>query len=255
VENNKKLTFYEKEKIMYDMEKPNEQKLSIPMIIILGLVPGLVVLFLAFIFSDPVFGINFPVYLSLMLAIILGLIPTELGILKFIARKENKKIKDIILYKNKTPIKKLILSIIIPVIIAIIAFGFIKPYELKLWRQVNFLPYLFKLENTNLLKIKHLKITIILSFIFNGFIGPIVEEIYFRRFLLPRMGIFGKFAPLINSVIFSVYHFFTPRQIITRIVGVTPMVYSVWINKDIKIGLIVHCSVNVIGDLGLLMFL
>jgi membrane protease YdiL (CAAX protease family) len=240
---------------MCEPEKLNERKLSIPMIIILGLAPGVVILLLAFVFSSPIFGINFPVYLSLMLAIILGLIPAELGILEFIARKENKKIKDIILYKNKTPIKKLIISIIIPAIIAIIAFGFIKPYELKLWGQADFLPYLFKLEDTNLLEIKHLKITIILSFIFNGFLGPIVEEIYFRGFLLPRMDIFGKFAPLINSIIFSVYHFFTPRQIITRIVGVTPMVYSVWINKDIKIGLIVHCSLNLIGDLGLLMLL
>ena len=130
------------------------------MIFFLGLVPGLVILFLAFIFSSPIFRINFSIYLSLILAMALGLIPTELGILKFIAKKENKKIMDLVLYKNKTPIKKMVLSIIIPFFIAIIAFVFIKPYELKLWEKVNFLPYLFKIENTNFLEIKYIKLTV-----------------------------------------------------------------------------------------------
>jgi membrane protease YdiL (CAAX protease family) len=80
----------------------------------------------------------------------------------------------------------------------------------------------------------------------------LVEEIYFRGYLLPRMGIFGKFAPLINTLIFSLYHFFTPWLNITRIVGITPMVYSVWINKNIKIGIIVHCLGNIIGSMGII---
>jgi len=232
-----------------------EERLSIPKIMVLGLMPGLIMLFLVFIFSDTIFGINFSVYLSIMLAIVFGLIPIQLGILKFIAWRENKKIKDLILYKNKTPMIKLILSIIIPMVIAIIVFVFIKPLELKLWENSKFLPYLFKIEDTNFQEIGLLKLTIILSLIFNGFLGPIVEEIYFRGYLLPRMGIFGKFAPLINSIIFSLYHLFSPRQNITRIIGITPMVYSTWINKDIKIPIIVHCSLNFLGDIGLLMLL
>jgi membrane protease YdiL (CAAX protease family) len=104
-------------------------------------------------------------------------------------------------------------------------------------------------------EINHLRITIILVFILNGFLGPIVEEIYFRGYLLPRMGIFGKFAPLINTIVFSIYHFFTPYQNVTRIIGVTPMIYSIWINKDLRIGLIVHCMLNTIGNVALLMML
>jgi len=243
---------FEGVKIMCEQSEVNEQKLSIPMIFFLGLVPGLVILFWAFLFSSPFFGINFSIVLSIMLAVILGLIPTELGILKFIARKENKKIKDLILYKNKTTKLRLFLSIIIPFMISGLAFSLISSYELKLWKIFDFVPDWFRIERTNLQEMKYLKITVILAFIFNGFLGPIVEEIYFRGYLLPRMGVFGKFAPLINSIIFSLYHFFTPWQNITRIVGVTPMVYSVWINKDIKIGIIVHCLGNIIGSLGMI---
>ena len=193
--------------------------------------------------------------LSVILAFIIGLIPSELGILKFISWKENKKINELILFKNKTPINEFVLSIIIPAIIAVFAFIFIKPIEVKLWDKLVFLPYIFKLENTNFLEINHLKITIILSFIFGDFLAPFVEEIYFRGYLLPRMGVFEKFAPFVNTLIFSIYHFFTPRQIITRIIGITPMVYSVWYKKDIKIGIIMHCLLNFAGDLGMLMLL
>jgi membrane protease YdiL (CAAX protease family) len=240
---------------MNEQNTMKEQKLSIPTIIILGLMPGLVILFWALVFSSPVFGINFPILLSLMLAIILGLIPTELGILKYIAWKENKKIKDLILYKNKTPKKKFILSIIITFIIAAIVFVLLPPHEIKMWKIFDFVPDWFRLENTNLHTINYLKITVILTVIFNGFLGPVVEEIYFRGYLLPRMGIFGKFAPLVNVIIFSIYHFFTPWQNFTRILAVTPMVYAVWKNKDIKIGMIVHCTLNTFANIALIMTL
>jgi hypothetical protein len=32
----------------------------------------------------------------------------------------------------------------------------------------------------------------------NGVIGPVVEELYFRGFLLPRMEGLGRWAPLVN---------------------------------------------------------
>jgi membrane protease YdiL (CAAX protease family) len=240
---------------MCDQNSKNEPNLSIPMIILLGLIPGLVILFWAFFFSSPFFGINFSIVLSLMLAIMLGFIPTELGKLKFIAWKEKKKIKDIILYKNKTPKLKLFLSIIIPFIILGIAFSLIPLFEIKLWKIFDFVADWFRAEKTNLQEMKYLKITVILAFLFKGIFGPMVEEIYFRGYLLPRMSVFGKFAPLINTLIFSLYHFFTPWQNITRIVGVTPMVYSVWINKNIKIGIIVHCLGNIIGSMGMIKLL
>ena len=100
-------------------------------------------------------------------------------------------------------------------------------------------------------EINYLKLTLIITIIINGFIGPIIEETYFRGYLLARMGIFGKFAPLINMLIFSLYHFFTPWQFLTRIIAGTPWVYSVWINRNHKIGSIVHCTLNICGDISL----
>jgi membrane protease YdiL (CAAX protease family) len=206
------------------------------------------------IFSSPFFGMNLNVLLSLMLAIIFGLIPVELGILKFIASKERKKIREIILFQNKTPLKKIVLPIIISFVIASACFVFIPLWENNLWN-FDFMHHWLRMDKVNFAEINHLKLTIILVLIFNGFLGPIVEEIYFRGYLLPRMGKLGKFAPFVNVLIFSIYHFHMPWQNITRIVAITPMAYSVWKFKDIRIGMVVHCLLNTFGNVAIIMTL
>lgn len=50
-------------------------------------------------------------------------------------------------------------------------------------------------------------ITLLLAISLSGFVAPIVEELYFRGFLLPRMEHWGWAAPVVNSFLFAVYHF------------------------------------------------
>ena len=226
-------------------------ELPVYKIIILSLAPGIVLILLVLVFSSPLIGINFNILLALMTAVIIGLIPFLLGTLKFMARRENKKIIDLLPYKNRINVKKFVLSAVIPFAIAVVAFVFIRPIEAKIWKIFDFIPDWFRLNKVNLAEINYLKITLLLTIALNGFFGPIAEEIYFRGYLLPRMGIFGKFAPLVNAVLFSVYHFFTPWQNITRIIAMTPIAYSVWMNKNFKIGIIVHCVLNICGDIPL----
>lgn len=66
--------------------------------------------------------------------------------------------------------------------------------------------------------------TAVLGFFFSGLIGPVVEELYFRGFLLPRISRLGRWAPLLNTVLFSLYHFFTPWQNPGRILALTPCI-------------------------------
>jgi len=231
----------------------DEKNLSLPMATFLGLFPGVIILLIAFIFSSPMFGINFSIYLSILLAIVLGLIPVELGVLKYFAWKNNKKIKDIILYKEKMPAKKMILPIVIPFVFALAVFMLFAPFELKLWGSLfDFIPDWFKLYKINFNELKYLKITLVLALIFNGFLGPIVEEIYFRGFLLPRMKNLGIFAPFVNSIIFSVYHFFSPWENISRIIAISPIAYTVWKHKDLRLDIITHCSLNTLSVIGLI---
>jgi membrane protease YdiL (CAAX protease family) len=92
-------------------------------------------------------------------------------------------------------------------------------------------------------------VTIAAYFAINGFVGPIVEELYFRGYLLPRMERFGRWAPLANVSLFSLYHFWSPWQLVARILGFGPTAYAVHWKRNVYLGMVVHCSLNTLGVL------
>ena len=78
-----------------------------------------------------------------------------------------------------------------------------------------------------------------------GLAGPIVEELYFRGYLLPRMGYAGRWAPLLHSFLFGLYHIWTPWMFLTRTLGMLPLVYAVrW--RNLNLAIIVHVLVNML---------
>jgi membrane protease YdiL (CAAX protease family) len=77
-------------------------------------------------------------------------------------------------------------------------------------------------------------------------IGPVVEELYFRGYLLPRIDRFGRGAPVLNAVLFSLYHLWTPWQNIGRILGLLPWIFAVWRKRSLTLSMAVHISVNCI---------
>jgi membrane protease YdiL (CAAX protease family) len=81
----------------------------------------------------------------------------------------------------------------------------------------------------------------------NAIVGPVVEELYFRGFLLPRMSQFGRWAPFVNVVLFSLYHFWSPWQFLSRIAGVAPFAYAVWRTQNVWLGAAVHAALNTIS--------
>ncbi|UCE17151.1 MAG: CPBP family intramembrane metalloprotease, partial [Gemmatimonadota bacterium] len=105
------------------------------------------------------------------------------------------------------------------------------------------------ITNLSLYSKSTLLLTLVLGFLVNGIFGPSVEVLYFRGFLLPRISRFKKWAPFINTVLFSVYHFFTPWQIFSRIIGLIPLFYVVWWKRNMYIGIWVHCLMNTIATI------
>ena len=83
--------------------------------------------------------------------------------------------------------------------------------------------------------------------LFNGIIGPLGEERYFRGYLLPRLSRLGAWAPLINVALFSLYHFWTPWDLVSRIVVLLPMPYSTWRARDVKIAIAAHVGINTLS--------
>jgi membrane protease YdiL (CAAX protease family) len=89
--------------------------------------------------------------------------------------------------------------------------------------------------------------TLVAYMVLNGVAGPVTEELYFRGWLLPRMSRFGRWAPLANATLFSLYHFWAPWQNLSRILLVVPWAYTVWWKRNIYLGILMHCAIDVIG--------
>ena len=87
-------------------------------------------------------------------------------------------------------------------------------------------------------------------FILNGFVGPIVEEIFFRGYLTSKAKRFGIYTPFIITVLFSLYHFWLPFNNLFRIIVFYPAFYVAWKKKNIYIAIVFHCLCNLISAIG-----
>jgi uncharacterized protein len=99
-------------------------------------------------------------------------------------------------------------------------------------------------------------ITALLNLLSNGMIAPVAEELYFRGYLLPRLSRLGWFAPVLNSLLFTLGHFWQPYMYPLTFLLVLPEVCLVYWKRNIKISIILHCTGNLfVGVLSLVLLL
>lgn len=89
-----------------------------------------------------------------------------------------------------------------------------------------------------------LLLTCIAYGVLNVFVGPVTEELYFRGYLTSRISNRGKYAPVIITVLFSLYHLWLPLQNLFRICIFMPAAYIAWKEKNIYISIVFHCLCN-----------
>ena len=227
--------------------KPDQiEKHSTTQSVVLHLLPGILVGCFYFIARQPVADMGYPSGFVLLLAFAFILIPVELGYLLYQGKKKTGRftLQGIISFRNSIPRwQYFVWPIIIFVVIGAI-FTLLKPVDAFLLERLFFwMPEVnYGLDGNYSRKI--LIVTYSLFLIFNVFFAPLVEELYFRGYLLPRMK--GRFATLLHSFLFAAYHIFSPWMIITITLGLLPLIFGVK-KKNIYIGIIVHILSNSVG--------
>jgi hypothetical protein len=244
-----------RKKIAVSQEGPTEQH-SLRKSILLHLFPGFGFTIIYILGVRFTVGRGVPPFFVFLISGLFFLIPFELGYLFYQAKKRNKSfsLKGIVDFRNKIPKWQ---YIVWPALLLGWAFFFATvvnpPIENDIIERLfSWVPEHYFLTSLVSQAIQYSKSLLVVSAVFgiflNGIFGPIVEELYFRGYLLPRISRLGKWAPLLNSVLFSFYHFFTPWQNLLRIVALTPLFYTVWWRKNIYLGIIVHCLMNLTGS-------
>ena len=83
-------------------------------------------------------------------------------------------------------------------------------------------------------------------------VGGAVEELYFRGYLLPRSTSLGKWAPAVNALLFSLYHFWSPWENVVRLLALTPFITIVWWKRNVYLAVLVHFTINLFSGISLL---
>jgi uncharacterized protein len=87
-------------------------------------------------------------------------------------------------------------------------------------------------------------------------VAPVVEELYFRGYLLPRMPQqLGRWTAPVHVALFAAYHLSTPWLVPTRIIAVLPLAYIALRTRDVRVGIIAHVLINTADLVVLLVYL
>jgi membrane protease YdiL (CAAX protease family) len=217
--------------------------------VLLHLLPGLLALVVFMLIARPVESMGYPSMMAWLISVSLILIPFELGYLYYQGIKRNGRpsLEGVILYRQHLGAGQLVLWTALTFLVLLVLFLLTGPLTNYLETVVfAWVPDWF-MQDTGLeggYGAPALLVLNIASIFVFVIAVPVVEEMYFRGFLLPRLAHLGTWSILINSFLFALYHFTTPWGLAFRTLMIVPLAYSAYRTKSILPAIIVHAIVN-----------
>jgi membrane protease YdiL (CAAX protease family) len=227
------------------------QQLSKTRSILYHLYPGIIITACFAVLTPLLLKYKLPPQFSILIVIGIAAIPLLLLHLKR-ARKAERKgyLKDVNGYRQRLSTGKLVLYTLGLVVFMFLVWGVTQPLNELITKKVfGWLPDWYTVRDFAGYDKPAILITLILNLLLNGILAPLVEEYYFRGYLLPRMAVWGKWSFVVNAVLFSFYHFWQPYVYLTLLIALLPLSWAVWKTKDLRVGIYTHCTLNVIGAL------
>lgn len=231
------------------MNKSNFEEIrDIKKLIMLHLLPG-ILLCIVYVFLVTVMETkHLPKVIILSISTIFSIVPFELGLLCFVSKKETGSINflNILGLRNRIKFTNLLIWALGLFVLTGILITVLKPISEGIKRVVfGWLPdWFLYVEDINGFSKAYILIAVIFSFVFLTLLGPICEELYFRGYLLERIKWMGKYGVILNVLLFSIYHFWSPWMVITRIIALFPLYYCTYKKDSLKLAIFVHCLCN-----------
>jgi membrane protease YdiL (CAAX protease family) len=233
---------------------PQVQRLGIPALLVLHLLPGVIATLIFVVLAAPIEAAGYPPLAAFLVAIAAGIVPFELGAVVLAGRQVAGSTELLAAVPYRRRIRGRNWLILFPALLlaAVVGFGVFALLEAPIREGIfAWLPDWFvapvPLDGITDYSASAWIVTLAAFGVLNAIVGPVVEELYFRGFLLPRMSQFGQWAPLINVVLFSLYHLWSPWQFLSRVAGVSPFAYAVWRTQNVWLGVAVHIALNTIS--------
>ena len=174
------------------------EQLALPTLLALFLVPGALVTVAFGLLVPFVERVGFPPIAGLLLAILIVLVPVELGVI-LRASRPGLAFSSTIPYRRALPLRDWLWLVPVLILAAFVGFGLsmaIEPTVIATffaWLPNSFV-HPIDLDRAGDYSREAWLATLVAYLALNGFVGPIVEELYFRGYLLPRMEWMGHWA-------------------------------------------------------------
>lgn len=223
--------------------------------VLLHLLPGAALTGFIVLAAPVVRAMGFPTVFALFAGIGIVIVPIELGILFAHAKRTTGtfSLHRTVVYRERVPLRRLV-----PIVMALLAWftvllilaiavldGWIAD-RFFAWVPEAILQFSFVGAADESASTYALVILAVVTLVCNGVLGPVTEELYFRGYLLPRIDRFGRWAPVLNTVLFSLYHFWTPWQNLTRILGFLPLGWMAWRKRSTQLAMVTHVTINLV---------
>ncbi|MFC7243454.1 CPBP family intramembrane glutamic endopeptidase [Catellatospora aurea] len=214
----------------------------------LHLVPGALVVAAYLFLAEPfVKAINYPVFLAWAIALVIVLGPLMFGLL-WLGRKRTGRytLRTVAHYRDKPISRGKIIALVAGLIVwmTVVSLSLVPLDNFVFDNFFTWIPFegAGGSATTYIDGYSHaqLVVTMLVCLPLTGFTLPLIEEYYFRGFLLPRIAHLHWGAPVLNTVLFSVYHFWAPWTVLSKIVFLFPAVWLVWRKHDIRISIGMH---------------
>jgi uncharacterized protein len=227
-----------------------DEQHSVARTLVLHLLPGVLIVAFSVAVAPLLWNIGFPPVMAVYLASVFVLIPFELGYLIYQARNRGTSLGDIVLYRQPVPRGQFVLLVVALFVGGSAIGALLMPVDFFVKQNLfSWLPRGYDVTyglygGVDRFTTGSMLIMWVFGLIVNVIVAPVVEEMYFRGYLLPRISRFGAWAPLLNTVLFSLYHFFNPFGFVSRIGSFLPAVYGAWWKRSIYVSMTVHFLFN-----------
>lgn len=221
----------------------------------LHLLPGVLIVAVYLLLAAPLAkSLGIPPFIGWVISMCLALVPTELGLLLWSGYQRNNRfsLDGVVHFLDKPISWGKLAAIVVPLIVWFLAItiALIPLDELVYQSLFKWVPFEGAGGGISTILGGYPRTIMIISLAvcipLTGLLFPFVEELYFRGFLMPRLPTSGFWHPVLSSILFSLYHFWTPWGFLSRVAYLLPAIYLVWIKKDLRISIGVHVGTNFI---------
>jgi uncharacterized protein len=233
-------------------DRGSEETLSLPLAVLLHLLPGALLMGGVLLLAPPLIERGVPYDLAHIATALLTMVPFMFGAMLLYGRANygHLTLRGVVRFRRPMPLWQYAALYVPMLAFAFAALFATLPLSSFLAERVFFWlpPYLLPSWEPLVTPATGLVLFALLAkLVFDGLMNPIFEEMYFRGFLLPRIGYMGVFAPAANALLFAAAHYWQPYNWPLIFLLVLVNAYVVWWKRNIYIAMLLHCSANTIG--------